>query len=346
MIYIGIDVSSKEFVVHAINERKKVLIKGGKITPDKKGLKKMLDGLGGEQKLVVMEAGNQLKWIALYLKGRQDVDLHVVHPNEIKWINQSSGKTDKIDARKMAELGRGNLLPRKVHIVEGPIRELRELLSAREKLLQKRVDLVNCVRGLMKQEGVRIPKGFFAAGNWEQMLPVFKVAETQKLILKNIMTSIDSLRESESEILVKVREIEDPRIELLESIPGIGGLTARVLLSALDEAGRFDNKKCVAKYGALTPRIYQSGSRTNLGRINNDGRQELRRVLLQCAHTVSRMNQNYAAKPLYDFSKRIEKKRNKKIAVVAVARKLLTTAYGVLKHGCFYEPSLLTLEVA
>lgn len=346
MIYIGIDVSSKEFVVHAINEKKKVLIKGGKITPDKKGLKKMLDSLSKEQKLVIVEAGNQLKWIALYLKGRSDVNLHVVHPNEIKWINQSSSKTDKIDARKLSELGRGNLLPRKVHVVEGHIRELRELLSAREKLLQKRVDLVNCVRGLMKQEGVRLPKGFFTPGSWAKMLPKLKVADTQKLILTSIMTSIDCLKESESEILVKVREIEDPRIELLESIPGIGELSSRVLLAALDEANRFDNKKCVAKYGALTPRIYQSGSKTNLGRINNDGRQELRRVLLQCAHTVSRMSKNYAAKPLYDFFKRVEKKRNKKIAVVAVARKLLTTAYGVLKHGCFYEPSLLTLEVA
>lgn len=346
MIYIGIDISSKEFVVHAINEKKKVLIKGGKITPDKKGLKKMLDSLSKEQKLVVIEAGNQLKWLALYLKGRSDVNLHVVHPNEIKWINQSSGKTDKIDARKMAELGRGGMLPRKVHIVEGPIRELRELLSAREKLMRKRVDLVNCIQGMMKQEGVRLPKGFTTLLDWEDKLQKLKVADTQKLIIKNLMMAIIALKKSEAEVLEKVYEIEDPRIELLESIPGIGPMAARVLLSAIDNAHRFDNKKCVAKYGALTPRIYQSGSVTQMGRINNDGRRELRRVLLQCAHTIGRMSKNYAAKPLYDFFKKTEKKRNKKIATVAVARKLLTTAYGVLKHGCFYEPSLLTLKVA
>ena len=109
MIDIGIDVSSKECVVHAISEKKKVLIRGGKITPDKKGLKKMLDSLSQEQKLVVIEAGNQLKWLALYLKGRSDVNRHVVHPNEIKWINQSSGKTDQIGARKMTELDRGGM---------------------------------------------------------------------------------------------------------------------------------------------------------------------------------------------------------------------------------------------
>ncbi len=255
----------------------------------------------------------------------------MVHPNEIKWISHSSGKTDKIDARKLAELGRGGLLPKAVHIVEGHVRELRELLSAREKLMRKRVDLVNSIQGIMKQEGVKIPKGFFSVANYEELVNKLKVADTQKLIVKSMMSAISSLKLSEDKLLVKIYAIEDPRIELLESVPRIGKLSSRVLLSALDEAGRFNNKKSVAKYGALTPRIYQSGNNTHMGRINSDGRRELRRVLLQCAHTVARMSKNHAAKPLYDFFKRIEKKRNKKIAVVALARKLLTTTYGVLK---------------
>ena len=75
----------------------------------------------------------------------------------------------------------------------------------------------------------------------------------------------------------------------MESIPSLGRLSSRVIISALDDAGRFDSKKCVAKYGALTPRIYQSGGMTHLGRINRDGRQEVRRVLLQCAHVIARM---------------------------------------------------------
>jgi len=76
------------------------------------------------------------------------VTLHVVHPNELKWISQSNGKTDKVDAKKMAELARGDLPPRKVHIVEGKVRELRELLSARQALQSKRVALINGTSGL------------------------------------------------------------------------------------------------------------------------------------------------------------------------------------------------------
>ena len=160
MIYVGMDVSSKSFVVHAINERRRVVFKGA-VEPSREGLEKLMGRLGKETKLVVFEAGNQLKWIALWFKRRRDVHLHVVHPNEIKWISQSSGKTDKVDAKKLAELARGNLLPRKVHIVEGHVRELRELLSARQTLQSKRVALLNTVRAYVLQEGRRLPEKFF-----------------------------------------------------------------------------------------------------------------------------------------------------------------------------------------
>lgn len=346
MIYIGMDISSKEFVVYAVNDKKKVLLKSEKIAPSKIGLKKMLDDLGKQQKLVVFEAGNQMKWIALFLKKRPDVNIHVVHPNEIKWINQSSKKTDKVDAKKMAELGRIDGLPRKVHIVEGSIRDLRELISARENLMRKRVDLINSIRGYMKQEGVSLPSKFFQSKDWQTRLEKITVGNIQKIIIKNFMYALEQMMLAEEGLLEEIYKIEDPRIELLESIPSLGKMSARVILSALDDVGRFDDKKAVAKYGALTPRIYQSGSVTHMGRIGNDGRKELRRVLLQCSHTINRMSKNHAAKPLFDFSQKIGRKRNKKIAAVATSRKLLTVAYGVLKSGEFYNPIYLNPKKA
>ena len=103
-----------------------------------------------------------------------------VHPNEIKWINQSSKKTDKVDAKKMAELARINGLPEKVYIPEGVERELRELLSAREVLMKKRVDLSNSLRGMMKQEGVIFPDKFYASKDWQDVLKKLPVGRAQK----------------------------------------------------------------------------------------------------------------------------------------------------------------------
>lgn len=339
MIYIGMDVSGKEFVVHAIDPRQQKVFEG-RIAPSAAGLRKLVRDLGACPKLFVFEAGNQMKWIALWLMRQEGVRIHVVHPNEIKWINQSSGKTDKVDARKLAQLARGNLLPRPVHVVEGKTRELRELVSARGQLQSKRVALINTVRGYMRQEGVCLPEKFFQRLDWKSSLEAKPLGSTQKIVLKSFMDGINALERSEAEITEKMIEIRDGRCDLLETIPAIGKIASRVLVSALDDAGRFDNKKCVANYGGLAPTIYQSGGTTNLGRINRDGRQEVRKVLLQCAHTIQRMA-NYDAAPVKEFFERIEKRRGKKRAVVATARKLLTIAYGVLKSGVPYDPMRL-----
>jgi len=336
MIYIGMDVSSKEFVIHAIDQRQKKVFEGV-IAPSRAGLRQLVKDLGVGPKLFVFEAGNQMKWVALTLMRQEGARIHVVHPNEIKWINESSGKTDKIDARKLAHLGRGNLLPRPVHVVEGKTRQLRELVSARGQLQSKRVALINTVRGYMKQEGVRLPEKFFQRSDWRSALEAKPLGSTQKLILKSFMDGINALERSEEELTEEMIAIRDGRCELLETIPAIGKIASRVLVSALDDAGRFDNKKCVANYGGLAPTIYQSGGTTNLGRINRDGRQEVRKVLLQCAHTIQRMV-SYDAAPVREFFERIEKRRGKKRAVVATARKLLTIAYGVLKSGVPYDP--------
>jgi len=346
MIFVGIDISSKDFVVHAIKDNKKVVINGVSYSPTREGLRKMLKDLGKQKKLIVIEAGNQLKWIALFLKKRKDVELHVVHPNELKWITQSGKKTDKADAKKMAELARIDGLPRKVHVVEGSIRDLRELLSARENLMKKRVALINSIRGALKQEGVSLPAKFFSTKEWKTKLESTKLGKTQKVIITSYMHALEQMKVAEDDILAEIQKIKDPRLELLESIPAIGPITSRILLSGLDNAERFDNKKSVAKYGALTPRVYQSGNKKTIGKISNDGRKEMRRCLLQCAHTINRMKKNQSAKPLYEFSQRIAVKRNKKIAAVATARKLLTVAYGVLKNGEFYDPSQLIPNAA
>jgi transposase len=292
-------------------------------------------------KLVVVEAGNQLKWVAETLKRLPEGHLHVVHPNEVKWISASSGKTDQIDAKKLAELARGDLLPRGVHVVEGRIRELRELTSARQQLQAKRVALINTLRGYVYQEGHRLPAQFFQGVSWQQQLTTLRVSAPLKLILQTFRQSIEALLVAERQLTEQMLTIQDRRCTLLETIPALGPLSARVLVGALDEVRRFENQKAVAHYGALTPTIYQSGNVRQLGRINRDGRLEVRRVLLQCAHTVVRMK-SQGAKPLQQFYTRVCHRRGKKIAVVAVARKLLTTAYGVLKSDQPYDPRKLT----
>jgi transposase len=339
MVYVGIDLSSKSFVVHAIDEKKRVVLRT-EVPPSREGLRRVVGELGRGAKLVVFEAGNQLKWVADFWKKQEGVRVHVVHPNEVKWISASSGKTDSVDARKLAELARGDLLPRAVHVVEGTARELRELTSARRQLMQKRVALGNTLRGYLKQEGVQLGANFFTRVDWEARLEKMKLSPTLKQIIVAFVPAMERMGEAERELTERLAAVKNEDIRRLETIPSIGTLSSRVVLGALDDANRFDGRKAVAKYGALAPTVRQSGDMVHLGGVNRDGRHEVRRVLLQCAHTLVRMK-TAASRPLREFFERVAKARGKKRALVALARKLLTIAYGVLRSKTDYDPAKL-----
>ena len=339
MVYVGIDSSSKSFVVHALDEKRRVVLKS-EVSPTREGLRQVNRQLGPGAKLVVFEAGNQLKWIADFWKKQADVQVHVVHPNEVKWISASSGKTDKVDARKLAELARGEMLPRAVHVVEGTARELRELTSARLQLMRKRVSLDNTLRSYLKQEGVQLGAKFFSRSDWQERLEKQGMSPTLQRIVEAFVPAMEQLKAAELELTARLSAVENEDIRRLETIPGIGLLSSRVVAGALDDASRFDDRKAVAKYGALSPTVRQSGDMVHHGRVNRDGRHEIRRVLLQCAHTVVRMK-TAGSRPLREFFERIEKARGKKRALVALARKLLTIAYGVLRSKTDYDPAKL-----
>ncbi len=249
-------------------------------------------------------------------------------------------KTDRIDAKKLAESARADMLPRKVHLVEGKTRAMRELVSARTKLMQKRVSMVNTLRGYLKQEGVQLSEKFFRQADWRERLAAKPVSTTLRAIIEAYRPGIEALAAAEAQLVQQLKALADERTTLLETVPGVGVLSSRTLVSALDDAKRFENRKGVAKYGALTPTIYQSGDVVQMGRISRDGRQEVRRVMLQCAHAIVRMR-SPAAVPLRAFFARLEQKRGKKRALVALARKLLVVCYGVLKSGQAYDPSKL-----
>ena len=339
VIYVGMDISGKEFVIHALNDKKRVLFKGS-VSPTKKGIRDLVAGFGIESKLFVFEAGNQMKWVADYFK-KLGENIHIVHPNEVKWIAESGGKkTDQVDARKLAELARADMLPRRVFVAEGKARTLRELTNARETLLRKRVSLMNSMRGYLRQEGAKLPAKFFQANDWQAQLCEMKLLSSTEAIVASFMHAIECMIESEKSIANEIVSIEDEVIARIETIPGIGKLTSRILFGALADIDRFDNSKCVANYGALTPTIYQSGDECRMGSVTRAGRTEIRRSILQCAHAVVRMK-TASAKPLQDFFNRIERKRGKKRALIALSRKLLTVVYAVWKSEGVYNPTFL-----
>ncbi len=139
---------------------------------------------------------------------------------------------------------------------------------------------------------------------------------------------LQQLEEFEKHLTVVERQLnelakQDRRIQLLETIPGVGRRTAEIIATVLDDPNRFANAGVVSAYAGLIPKQYQSGQTNRLGRINRRGPRWLRAALVEVAWLLLRYNP-WAA----EVYKRLCKNHQgrKRQAIVALARKLLVSA--------------------
>ena len=108
-------------------------------------------------------------------------------------------------------------MPGKVHIVEGKIRQLRELFSVSAKLQSKRVAMINTIHGYMLQDGRKLPKKFFDRRDWKEQLEKVKLGDGTRPVVGSFMTSIEALLTSEAQLTAQIVAIQDERLDLLDT---------------------------------------------------------------------------------------------------------------------------------
>jgi transposase len=120
-----------------------------------------------------------------------------------------------------------------------------------------------------------------------------------------------------------------PRVQLLDTVPGLGPRTAEAVVAHLDDPKRFKSSKQVGAYGGLVPRQFQSGEDDRRGRITKRGPAVLRKLLVQCAWAMLRYNR--WARSVFERLSRGKARR--KPAVVALARRVLVRCWAMLRDG-------------
>jgi hypothetical protein len=212
---VGLDVSGKRLGVSAVNERKRRVFEG-EGPASRAGVRALMRQVGPGPTRVAVEAGHQVKWVAETVKQLEGVQVPVGPPNEVKWITESRGQTDRVEAKPRAERARAGLRPRAVPVVEGPVRELREVVSARQQLQRKRVALLKTIRGDVSQDGHRLPEQFVAGAAWREQRARLPVSAPRRLLRETFMTSLEALGAAEQRLTARRLAIEDPRGALLE----------------------------------------------------------------------------------------------------------------------------------
>jgi len=242
MFYIGCDVSDKSSYVYVTDG------KGGKaesqeIPTDKDGYRQYFKQWINKSVKVAVEAGGHSRWIHDALK-KMAISVYIVNPNKVKLIAKNKKKTDKVDAAFLAKLLRIDELPERVYVAEGDSRELRVLLRSRHQLVTSTTYVMNHLRGMLRQEGIKLKaKAFNDGSTFSRLLANKSVPKHLHPIITSYEKTITGLRNQRGTLGKVIAEYGNKDIELLKSVPGIGEVASKTTYAAISTVTRFKRTK-------------------------------------------------------------------------------------------------------
>ena len=325
MYFIGVDAHLARLVVCVMNEEREVVAKA-RISPgEKEALSKLTRRYRPAK--IALEASGCVTWLIDFLQEKVE-EVVLAHPSKLRVISQTVKKTDKVDARVLAELLSMDYVPRAYIATE-----------------QERSDrtLVRTVNYLQKAQRRAKQRIRFALNrnNWSPPIPdVFSKKGRQWLVkqpwkggerleIQSALAMLDTISEQRKRLdkMIARRMKNQAEARRLRTIPGFGPLTIVALLSMLGDWKRFSSSSEVAAFFGLVPRVNQSSQRCHLGHITRQGDPFVRGLLVEASWQAIRKS-----KRLRQVFDRIAKRRGRKIAIVAIARRLLLIAMALLRE--------------
>jgi transposase len=276
---------------------------------------------------VGLEASGYSRWFEELLDDL-GIELWVGDPARIRKAAPRKQKTDRNDAHLLLEMLEQDRFPR-IWVPDRATRDLRQLLMHRHKLVSMRSAISNQLQAIAMNRGLQKKKALWNKQGREQLkaleLPPWTAVRRNQLL---------ALREQwDAEIavfdraLLEAAEQHPEACYLMRHQPGVGPITALAVVLTLGPVERFASARKVASYVGLIPAEYSSGARQKLGHISKQGNPFLRWVLVESATVACRHDPEM--KRMYW---RLVERRGKPIAKVAVARKLLTRLYWMLRR--------------
>ena len=271
----------------------------------------------------------------------------VSNPLRTKAIAQAKIKTDKVDAKVLAQLLRADFLP-SVWIPTPDTRLLRQRSTERTMLVSDRTRIKNRIHSIFHQRLLEVPSGdLFSVKNlaWLRNPPAALDAQGRAAVDRQLRL-FDTLQKEITTVTDQcaVNAYQSPQIKLLMTLPGFDFCTAEGLLAALGDINRFPEADKVAPYLGLVPSTYQSANRCYHGRITKQGRSHARWLLVEAAQAAA----NHPG-PLGAFFRKIARKKNRNVAIVAVAHKLASLVWYLLKNNEPYryaQPTTLEAKLS
>jgi transposase len=291
---------------------------------------------------ILLEASTESEWVARHLEALGH-EVVVADPNYAPMYATRSRrvKTDKRDARTLAEaLKLGAYRP--AHRLSDARRHVRAELAVRDALVRTRTRYIALAKALVRRDGLRVPGS-------ESHLVAQRIAalELSPVLAGELAPLFAVLGPLNAEIAAADRRVTelgatDLTVALLATIPGVGPLTASALAATIDDIGRFHSAHQLEAYLGVVPGERSSGEKRRVGRITKAGNSRARWLLVEAAWRILRSKTPETA-ALRSWASGIAGRRGRRIAIVALARRLAGIVYAMWRDGVPYDASKIRM---
>ena len=280
---------------------------------------------------VGMEASGHARWFERLL-AELHFELWIGDAAEIRSKRVRKQKTDRQDAQLLLRLLLEDRFPR-IWVPSWENRDLRQLLWHRHRMVQTRTRIMNQLQAVALNEGLRRKKGLWREAGRKQLESV-RLAPWASRRRRDLLELLDRLNPTIAELSAAIeQEVEKcPEAQRLRTHPGVGSLTALAFVLIVGRAERFQCGKQIASYLGLVPSEESSGDRRRLGHITKQGNSLLRFLLVEAAQVTVRSDPEWRSKFFH-----LALRRGRKIAKVAMARRLAVRLYWMWRQGWDYE---------
>jgi transposase len=328
--FAGLDVSLEETAICIVDDAGRI-VQETRTASEPEALVAFFTASGMMMERIGLEACSLTAWLhaglteaglpAICIEARQAKAAMGAMPN----------KTDRNDARGLAQIMRTGWY-RAVHVKSPACRSWRALLTARRMVLNKRRDVENGIRALLREAGLKV--GTPSRKDFSARVRELTADEPVLASLAESLLSVVEVMTKEAEKLTKrvVDEVKvEPTCRRLMTVPGVGPLTALAFRATIDQPDRFRKSRDVGAHFGLTPRRYQSGETDVQGGISRCGDELARTALYEAAHSLLIRSTKWSA--LRAWGMNIAKRRGMARARVAVARKLAVILHRMWVDG-------------
>jgi transposase len=328
-IFYGVDFHKNTSTIYAVYQNGEIAEKPITIQSER-----LLEHFSNRKGVIAIEATGGSNEKVKRLR-EQGLDVKLVETNQFKAIGINGKKTDYRDAEALAKALRLEAIP-EVYLKSDYARKLKSLLKGREMVVTSRTSFINHIRGTLREYSINIPTGI--ENFWKQAgQSITKIpCDFTRRHLENILNQCHELKKQQQELEenLKFYTSDDPRVERLKTVKGVGDITAYTLIATSDDIHRFPIAKEFASYLGLTPSVSSSGGKTFMGSITKSGPELARRCLIHGARAWLKTQDD--GDKHWRWAKKLEQSKHKNKATVALAHRMARICYAILRDESYY----------